>query len=153
MITKKDDQVWSSGPEKIENDFPYSLFGDSQFNTQYNDTRSKETWLIKQLQFLWPIYTNRLWNWWLTLQNRVKDRVRSTTSDRNRSKRISFRPKEISFLFFNWNRDARVLKLGFPGTALTPNKQWTLLIFICLSISGVCRIGRAPSLTKKLDLL
>lgn len=25
-----------------------------------NDTRSKETWLIKQLQFLWPIYTNRL---------------------------------------------------------------------------------------------
>lgn len=116
-----------------------------------NDTRSKETWLIKQLQFLRPIYTNRLWNWWLTLQNRVKDRARSTTSDRNRFERISFRPKEISFLFFNWNRDARVLKLA--GTALTPNKQWTLLIFICLSISGVCRIGRAPSLTKKLDLL
>lgn len=116
-----------------------------------NDTRSKETWLIKQLQFLRPIYTNRLWNWWLTLQNRVKDRARSTTSDRNRFERISFRPKEISFSFFNWNRDARVLKLA--GTALTPNKQWTLLIFICLSISGVCRIGRAPSLTKKLDLL
>ena len=34
MITKKDDQVWSSEPEKIENDFLYTLFGESQFNTQ-----------------------------------------------------------------------------------------------------------------------
>ena len=42
--------------------------------------------------------------------------------DRNRSERISFRPKEISFSFFNWHRDARALKLGFAGTALTPNK-------------------------------
>lgn len=108
MITKKDDQV-DRRKSKMNSSIP--CLERANLIRNDNDIRSKETWLIRQLHFLWPIYTNRLWNWWLTLQNRAKDRVRSTTSDDgNHSKRMSFRPKEIAFSFFNWKREARVCR-------------------------------------------